>query len=137
MLGSRASSASLPPPSAAFRRLPRPSTGFHLLPPGLVGYASGEYFHFVMEALPKLALLLPQLHKDPSLKLAVPVSTAQLRALTASNEGGTLQSGSFAAQLLWLVLPADWFAAGRLVRSADEATRASPSWLPDGSLMAP
>ena len=61
----------------------------------LVGYASTEFYHFVLEALPRLALLLPDLEADPGLQLAVPVKRTQLR-----------DRSGFAARLLSLTLPA-------------------------------
>ena len=38
----------------------------------LLGFSSGAFYHWVMEALPRLALLLPALHAQPALKLVVP-----------------------------------------------------------------
>ena len=46
----------------------------------LVGFAGSEFFHFMLEALPRLALLLPSLRADPTLYLAVPATTAELAA---------------------------------------------------------
>ena len=72
----------------------------------IVGFASREFFHFLMEALPRLALLLPRLHADASMRLAVPALASELSA--------TAPTG-FLPQLLRLVLPPDWFDSGRLL----------------------
>lgn len=60
----------------------------------IVGYASSEFYHFVLEALPRLALLMPALLADRQMQLAVPTTRAKLIA----REG-------FVAELLALVLP--------------------------------
>ena len=58
----------------------------------LLGFSSGAFYHFAMEALPRLALLLPTLAAYPTLKLVVPKHKA----------------GGFVGELLRLVLPAEW-----------------------------
>jgi hypothetical protein len=78
----------------------------------IVGFASKEFFHFVLEALPRLALLLPRLRAEPALHLAVPLTSEQLKASGPPR--------GFAMQLLRLLLPPEMFRRGRVIPYADE-----------------
>ena len=75
------------PPGGGGGRVPRARAAASLL-----GFSSGAFYHFAMEALPRLALLLPTLAAYPTLKLVVPKHKA----------------GGFVGELLRLVLPAEW-----------------------------
>ena len=87
---------------------PQPARSTYPRLASLVNYASTDFYHFVLEGLGRLALLLPVLLADPSLQLAVPTTRTKL----AGGQG-------FVAQLLQLALPAG-FAPARLVPYADE-----------------
>lgn len=60
----------------------------------LLGFSSSAFYHFVMEALPRLALLLPTLRRFPATALVVPRH----------------RPGGFIDQLLRLSLPTAWLA---------------------------
>ena len=95
--------------SGTWMRLgPQPARSTYPRLASLVNYASTDFYHFVLEGLGRLALLLPVLLADPSLQLAVPTTRTKL----AGGQG-------FVAQLLQLALPAG-FAPARLVPYADE-----------------
>ena len=63
--------------------------------------------------LPRLALLLPALHADPSIHLVVPATAEQLRARRG-----------FVPRLLAMLLPDEWFRRGRVLPYAEEAAAA-------------
>ena len=60
----------------------------------LLGFSASAFYHFVMEVLPRLALLLPTLRRFPSVAIVVPRHRA----------------GGFIDQLLRLSLPPAWLA---------------------------
>lgn len=95
-------------PATWMRQGPQPARSTYPRLASLVSYASTDFYHFVLEGLPRLALLLPVLLADPTLPLAVPTTRTKL----AGGQG-------FVAQLLQLALPAD-FEPARLVPYADE-----------------
>ena len=88
---------------------PRPVRHRYARLASIVGYASTEFFHFLFESLPRLALLLPALEADSRLYLVVPATTSQLS-----------RAVGFVARLLRLVLPGAWFDAQRVIGYADE-----------------
>lgn len=81
----------------------------------IVHYAVTYFYHFVLEAVPRLALLMPRLAADPTIRLAVPTTKAKLRA----------RSG-YVAQLLHLLLPDDFYASRLLPYESEGDGKAAP-----------